>query len=152
MLATVPAALRSPRLAGLIQRLCALGVAALVILGTLSAGRSYLWCSMMEQPVEACCCAAERAETGAEATPELRNGCCEKHHAEALLKGHVPATLEVPASLPAAPLPAPPVLAAPVPAPSLSYAPPSCLRRAGFIRAGPWAPSDLCVRLQVFRC
>jgi hypothetical protein len=136
------------------RRLFALCLAALVLVGTLAAGRTYLWCSMMEQRVETCCCAAERGDGEREEDKgsELRNGCCASHSHDALTVARVSTDLlEIP--------PAVVVLAAPVPAlavviPVRSHAPssPSCAARTRPIRAGPRHASATCAELQVFRC
>jgi hypothetical protein len=142
-------------LSGLLRRFFGLCLAAIVLAATLGGGRAYVWCSMMQQRVETCCCdpapraQEERGETG----QELRGGCCESRHAATFgMSTTSPQALEVPAALPAACVPrTEPVLAVPkwsslrVPAASVGL-------RERTIRAGPYGASDVCIRLQVFRC
>jgi hypothetical protein len=129
-----------------------------VLVGTLSAGRTYLWCSMMERYVKACCVETEHAdatqpgvERPEDAHPHLDSGCCEKHAQDGLTVAPVPSgDVDIP----------PPVVAAVVPAPVLTAA--ICIapcpavharpNHARPIRAGPGTASATCVRLQVFRC
>jgi hypothetical protein len=141
-------------LRGLGRRLLAVAVAALVLVGALGAGRTYLWCSMMEQRVETCCCAAERGDGEREEDKgsELQNGCCASHSHDAVTVARVSTgLLEIP--------PAVVVLAAPLPTIAIpflvrSHAPrsPSGAPRMRPIRAGPRHASATCAQLQVFRC
>jgi hypothetical protein len=141
-------------LRGARQRLFALCLAALVLVSTLAAGRTYLWCSMMEQRVETCCCASERSdvERGGDTRPELRSRCCETHGEDALTAaGIFSSAIEIPPAVVAV---APPAPALTVAIPSASYAPvlPQRAVRTSPIRAGPRTASATCARLQVFRC
>ena len=133
------------------RRLVALVSAVLLLSGALGAGRSYLWCSMMEEAVEACCCdpAREGDETR---TSEIRAACCEDHAIGEITKARVVVdTIAVPDALPAtiavaeaiSPIAIAPPFAAPRSAPAMRGSP---------IRAGPNRAVDTCVRLQVFRC
>ncbi|MFT3765451.1 MAG: hypothetical protein QM820_08055 [Minicystis sp.] len=134
------------------RKLFAITVAALVVVGALTAGRSYLWCAMMERAVEACCCEPE--DDGAtEHGAEIHSACCEDHLHAGLDKARVGAsTIEIPAAMPADLAPPSVSLAALTPAPS--FAPPRAraTARARPIRAGPTSAADTCVLLQVFRC
>jgi hypothetical protein len=140
------------------SRLAAFFLAAVMLLGALTAGRSYLWCSMMAQAVEACCCEPAGEDDGApvgdaRGGARLHAACCERHGYGDVARGSFAADkLEVPDAMPVT-LAAPPVLLAPpVPAPSLVPATVLASACGGAIRAGPWAASDTCIRLQVFRC
>jgi hypothetical protein len=138
------------------RRLLGLVVTALVLVSTLGAGRTYLWCTMMQERVESCCCASAESErdAGRDQAPTVQNGCCEDHATPAVDLGSVPSDLiEMPAALPAPPLGAPVVVAAPArAAPSVSQAVASLNPRARPIRAGPRSAADTAIRLQVFRC
>lgn len=134
-------------------RLFALFVAAVVFVGALTAGCTYLWCSMMQQRVEACCCEPRRSglEAPAGDEPRLENGCCEDRRSAGIDVGRVAADiLDVSAAPPAA-APAPTIA---IPAAATSSIPlaPRLLTRAQPPRAGPQRASDRCARLQVFRC
>jgi hypothetical protein len=146
---------RDLRARGFVRRLFALVAATLVLVASLTAGRSYLWCAMMERAVEACCCDVEHAadEAPADERSEIRNACCEDRAFGDLDKGRVSAsTPDLPDAMIAA-LPAPAVIVAasitaarfvPARAPSSVCASP--------IRAGPRTAAQTAVRLQVFRC
>jgi hypothetical protein len=131
------------------RRLFALCLAALVLMGALTAGRTYLWCSMMEQPVDARCCVTEPTDvTGS----ELRSGCCETRGHDEIAMARVPSGgVEIPPAVVAI---APPAPALSVAISVASYSPTPHLRavRTSHIRAGPGAASATCVKLQVFRC
>jgi hypothetical protein len=125
-------------------------VAALLLVTSLSAGRAYLWCSMMERAVDACCC--EPASDGDEHDgPQLHPACCEDHALGKLATASPGApALEIPAALAAS-------LAPPAPMPRAAVAVPFAPQAATAlcaapIRAGPPRAQDTCVRLQVFRC
>jgi hypothetical protein len=159
MLLSVTAAPRSrtsPLLGrDLLRRLFAFVAAALVLVGSLTAGRSYLWCAMMERAVEACCCDVEHAadEAPADERSEIRNACCEDRAYGDLDKARVSAgALDLSAAMIAA-LPAPAVIVA-VSTPAARFVPtraPSSVC-ASPIRAGPRTAAQTAVRLQVFRC
>lgn len=147
-----------------LRRLSVLCLVAVVLSGTLTAGGTYLWCAMMQAPVETCCCAPERSdlETGERPqsqwgepprTPSrLQSGCCQSRGHDGLGDGRlVSSALEVPPALPAASSPSP-ALAVAVPVASYVPASPSSAVRASPIRAGPRTASELCVKLQVLRC
>jgi hypothetical protein len=140
-------------LGGLLRRFFALCLAATVLTATLGAGRAYLWCSMMQERVETCCCEPGQTADEGHTGPELRSGCCESKPS-ALLGTGITASkeLEVPASLPAmCALQTKPAL--PTVERSPRRAPEASLgSRERPIRAGPCGASEVCVRLQVFRC
>ena len=140
---------------GLARRAAALAALVVVLSSALLSGQSYLFCLMMERPVEACCCAPEPAPEGVSDPaehPEVRSGCCESRGGAELAKGRVaatasevpPATLSTIARLPA--------LAVIPRAQTSSRVGRAVPLRSSQIRAGPWAASDTCVRLQIFRC
>ena len=139
---------------GLARRAAALAALVVVLSSALLSGQSYLFCLMMERPVEACCCAPEASTLGDAPVfhPEIRNGCCESRAGAELAKARVattasevpPATLSTIARLPA--------LAAIPRARTSSRVGRAVPLRSSQIRAGPWAASDTCVRLQIFRC
>lgn len=130
-------------------RALALAAASLVLVSTLFSGRFYLFCLMMERPVEACCCAGEPSD---ESAPELRNGCCESRGTGEQLKGHMAAAaFDVPPATLGAFVEEPPavrVVPRIVPARVTLPAP----RRDNPIRAGPRHAAQACIELQVFRC
>jgi hypothetical protein len=141
-------------LRGVGRRLFALCLAAVVLVGALTAGRTYVWCSMMQQRVTTCCCAAERSdvERREDTRPELRSRCCETHGEDALtVAGTFSGAIEIPPAVVAV---APPAPAPTVAIPSASYAPvlPQRAVRVSPIRAGPRTASATCAKLQVFRC
>lgn len=146
---------KPPGPAGIVQRLFALAAAALVLVGSLTAGRSYLWCSMMERAVEACCCDVEHAEgeSPADEGSEIKNACCEDRALGDLDKARVAAdALELPDAAPAA-LPAPTVIVAAA-IPAARFVParaPSSICPSP-IRAGPRSAAENAIRLQVFLC
>jgi hypothetical protein len=138
-----------------LAKLSGLCLAILVLASTLTAGWSYLWCAMMQERVDTCCCAPEHGtvDTPRDQGPELRNGCCEHRGLDELTKGSVvSSTIEVPPALPVAVIPQVVTLAAAIPAAPLAPdAGPSTVRERP-IRAGPHGATDTCVWLQVFRC
>jgi hypothetical protein len=146
-------------LRGAARRLFALCLAAVVLVGTLTAGRTYLWCAMMEQRVAASCCAAERpdierpnVERPDDARPHLGNGCCERHGQDGLTVAPVPsgdADILPSVAATVVPAPVPTVAVRILPYPPVVPARPSHARP---IRAGPGTASAACARLQVFRC
>ncbi len=161
-----PAPASRPRLPGraklrgtraVLRSLLALGLAAVVLAGALSAGRTYLWCSMMQRSVETCCCAPDAptaAETMREPRTEIRSACCESRDVGDLTSAVSPSpALEVPPTAPASPAPAA-VLPIVTRATALvgAWAPPPRTAPVRAIRAGPRGAPDTCVRLQVFRC
>lgn len=138
------------------RRLLALCSALILLVGTLMAGRSYLWCAMMQQTVESCCCEPEPATDGAEArsesAPGVETGCCEHRSSEGATPGSVASdVLELPAAAPVdsgtAPFSISAERASVTTQPIVAQ-----LLRARPIRAGPATASDTCIRLQVFRC
>lgn len=138
-----------------LRRILAAATIALVTLSALGVGRTYLWCAMMEQRVERCCCTPDRSgdEPGDDEGPGIQNGCCEEQAASTPAVGNVSANLlEVPAALPVTEAAPPVTLATTARVPSFDRLadPPGV--RARPIRAGPASASDTCVRLQVFRC
>lgn len=150
-----PSGERTSEVRKVLRRLFAFCLAALVLSGALTAGRTYLWCSMMQASVETCCCGPERAtaEARIDERSELRNGCCEDRGHDELDQGRLVSTaIEVPAALPPAACSPLPALAVATRGASLTPASPPCTVRASPIRAGPRAASEICVRLQVFRC
>jgi hypothetical protein len=138
----------------LFRRIFVLAVAAVVLAATIGAGRTYLFCTMMQERVDRCCCTPERDEadlTPSDA-PSIEAGCCEDHATGALALGSTsPAGLDVPAGLPAA-IEVPLVVSTAPPAPRFERQPAAAVLAASPIRAGPRTASDACVRLQVFRC
>jgi len=130
-------------------------LATLLLVATLTGGRSYVWCSMTERAGDACCC-APAADAGG--TPsgdaELRVGCCEHEALGTLAPARVGGdALDPLATMPAAmPAPPPAILVPPAPVDSWDRVAAPPLLRATPIRAGPRTASDTCVRLQVFRC
>jgi hypothetical protein len=140
-------------LGGLLRRVFALCLAATVLTATLSAGRAYLWCSIMQERVETCCCEPGQSADEGHAGQELRSGCCESKHS-ALLGTGITASkpLEVPAALPAmSVLQTEPALVAVERSPRRASET-AVGSRERPIRAGPCSASEVCVRLQVFRC
>lgn len=155
-----PAARRSRNASGgranaAFSRFLALVAAALVLVASLTAGRSYLWCSMMERAVEACCCDVEHAadEAPVDERSEIRNACCEDRALGDLAKARAAADApELPAATLAA-LPTPAIAVA-VPMAAARFVPgraPGSIC-ASPIRAGPRSAAQNAVRLQVFRC
>lgn len=138
-----------------VQRLFALVAATLVLVGSLTAGRSYLWCSMMERAVEACCCDVEHAadEAPADEGSEYKNACCQDHALGDLDKARVAADApDLPDAMLAA-LP-PPLITVAAAIPAARFVParaPSSIS-ARPIRAGPPTAAQTAVRLQVFLC
>jgi hypothetical protein len=127
----------------------------LVLANALTAGKGYLWCSMMQQAVETCCC--EPKHTGVEAPSiqgsELRSGCCEQRGHDELTKGLVVSgTIEVPPATPVAVVVPVATLAATIPAAPFAPNRAPSTPRARSIRAGPRAAAHTCAWLQVFRC
>jgi hypothetical protein len=119
---------------------------------------------MMEQRVEASCCAAEHPANARgtaappdidrpdDARPHLGSGCCERHGQDGLTVAPVPSVdADILPSVEAAVVPAPvPTVAIRIsPYPPVVPARPSHARP---IRAGPGTASASCARLQVFRC
>jgi hypothetical protein len=146
---------RTSAVRAVLRQLSALCLVLLVLSGTLTAGGTYLWCSMMQASVETCCCAPERSalQVQTDERPEIHSGCCQSHGHEALDQGRlVSSAIEVPPALPAAALRPAPVLAGAIPVASYVAASPSCAVRASPIRAGPRTASEHCAKLQVFRC
>ncbi|APR87576.1 hypothetical protein A7982_12925 [Minicystis rosea] len=138
-----------------LHRMFAITVAALVVVSALTAGRSYLWCSMMERAVEACCCEPEHDafEAPAGGEPEVHSACCEDRLHAAFDKARVSrAAVEVPDVLPVSVAAPAIVRASASAAPAFAPARPSARVRAGPIRAGPRSAAETCVRLQVFHC
>lgn len=164
MLATVPPAARSVvRRAreisaalgangALGRRLTALVAALLVLSGAVGAGRTYLWCSMMERAVEACCCEPGRDGDEDRSAPEIGAACCEDHAVGELAKARVAANvIDVPDAVVGA-IALPPAAPPPIAAPPLAAPLRASLTRASPIRAGPLRAAETCARLQVFRC
>jgi hypothetical protein len=140
----------------LLRRAFAGCLAAAVLAATLGAGRAYLWCSMMQQRVDTCCCEPERhaAEERSETRQELRNGCCESQQGATLAAGIATCrVLDVPAAFPAADLPRTELASVVASWPPLrARAARGGSSRERPIRAGPRGASEVCIRLQVFRC
>jgi len=134
-----------------LRRLFAVAVSALVLIASLSAGRAYLWCSMMERAVEACCCEPEGDGEEHEGA-QIHAGCCEDRAIGTLAKASPAAAtaVEIPPALPAALAPPAPALRAVVAEPAAPQA--RATACASPIRADPSRAADTCVRLQVFRC
>lgn len=143
-------------------RVAAACLAALLLVATLTSGRSYLFCAMAERAVDACCCEpvrvvhlhAQDGDEDAGRAAQLGMGCCHSEAYGEIARGHIGlGALDLLAAPPATALPPAPIFTAP-PAPADARArvasPP--LPRAAPIRAGPRTASDTCVRLQVFRC
>ena len=138
----------------LVRRLVALCSAAVVLVGALAAGKSYLWCSMMQASVETCCCSPEPSvlDEGASERPELRSACCEHRAHDDLATVRLPTiALDVPPGLRTGFVVAD---ASTTMAGRVSALAPAAPSRAGgaTIRAGPSTATETCVRLQVFRC
>jgi hypothetical protein len=140
----------------LLRRVFALILAGTVLTATLAAGHDYLWCSMMQQRVETCCCdPAPTAEEGRGDTQqqELRSGCCESKHAAVLGTGITTTrAVEVPAALPATCAPRTEPVSAVPKGSALPALKADVGRRERPIRAGPSSAAEACVTLQVFRC
>jgi hypothetical protein len=161
----LPAARRSPSspdprrtatLRAAARKLLALGGALLVLVSTLTAGRSYLWCAMMQQTVDRCCCepepTANASEAGPDSAPGAEAGCCEHQGIESTAPGSVAsAPIELPAVAPVDTRGTPAVVTA-ASAPVAARPVVAQLVRARPIRAGPATGSDICIRLQVIRC
>lgn len=138
------------RLQPALRRLLAVAVSALLLVTSLSAGRAYLWCSMMERAVDACCCEPE-GDGDEHDGPQLHAGCCEDHALGKLATASPAApALEIPPALAATIAPPAPMLRAAVAVPLAPRA--SAAACTSPIRAGPSRATDACARLQVFRC
>jgi hypothetical protein len=136
-------------------RILAFAVAALLLVGSVTAGRTYVWCVVMERTMSACCMAPEHGDAlapGQLEHPEVSRSCCEQRTADDLAKARAPgAPFEVPPPL-ATLAPAVQPIDLSATSVALLRAPRPALRPDCPIRAGPSAASDTCVRLQVFRC
>lgn len=148
-----PAGERS-RARAVASRLGALWLAAIVLAGVLTAGRTYLFCSMMERVVDACCC--DPAVDGDDAQPggaTIKVGCCEDRVHGDIAQGNLGAgDVEVPAALLTVTALAPVIVSpAPAAAAHVSARAPAVLSTSP-IRAGPRTASEACIHLQVFRC
>jgi hypothetical protein len=141
-----------PRFAAVLRRLAALAAAALLVVSALNGGRSYLWCSMMERAVEACCCepAADDGDHPEGAT--LHAACCEDHVQASLDKGRVGGAVEVPGAAVSAAVPPSVMAAVIVLRPTFVPGGTPALACPSPIRAGPRRAAETAVRLQVFRC
>jgi hypothetical protein len=139
-----------------LRRVLASCLAALVLVATLTAGRPYLWCSMMERRVEACCCKGEEDGTLAspDQGPEIQNGCCEGRDHDELSKARVVTDgMDIPPVTPSSSrAPGPMLVRNRFAQASLGPAPDVARGRTAPIRAGPRCATESCVRLQVFRC
>jgi hypothetical protein len=139
-----------------VAQLFAWALVALVVTASLTSGRSFLWCAMMERAVEACCCdpVEDDHEASEDGRATLHAGCCEHQTlaeaAPARVSVDAPEPLAtMPVALPSAPVPT--VVAATRVEASARRAAPSWLR-ARPIRAGPETAREIAARLQVFRC
>ncbi|MFO0757771.1 MAG: hypothetical protein U0359_14850 [Byssovorax sp.] len=147
-----PAGERS-RARALLSRLGALALAAIVLASLLTAGRTYLFCSMMDRVVDACCCAPETDGEDTHDGPALKVGCCEDRVHGDIAQGNLAAgDVEVPVALPASAVLPAVIVAQVLRAPALLDTERPAVLPASPIRAGPRTASEACVYLQVFRC
>jgi hypothetical protein len=137
----------------MLARFVALCVAAVVLVGTLTAGHTYLWCSMMQQRLETCCCETRRSELEAPAIgqSQIENGCCQQYHTGGIDMGRV-ASESLDVSAPLAVAVTTPTFAISVVGASPMPHVPRPITHAKAPRAGPQTASDRCARLQVFHC
>lgn len=147
MLAPVMSAVR--RLSRAALALCA---ALLLLVSALGAGRTYLWCAMMERAVEACCCDPAREGDEGPAGTEIHAACCEDRAVAEADKARVAAgAIELPAAVLVG-IVGPQSISSRASSPIVAPRLPTARAPQNPIRAGPLRAADIAVRLQVFRC